>query len=139
MKKETKDKVVERLTNAKIKILINGCYGGFGLSDEACEWLIKNKKWKVTEYAKGGKGYKDKKAKLVKTNDKLYGKYWVLKDNDDVRIDKDVIECVETIGSKKASSGHAKLRVIEIPSDVEWEIDEYDGIEHVAEKHRTWR
>jgi len=32
------------------KIIINKCYGGFGLSDEAYEWLMKNKGWRVTEY-----------------------------------------------------------------------------------------
>jgi hypothetical protein len=30
------------------------------------------------------------------------------------------------------------LKVVEIPFDVEWEIKEYDGWEHVAEAHRTW-
>jgi hypothetical protein len=29
--------------------------------------------------------------------------------------------------------------VVEIPDGVEWEIAEYDGLEWVAEKHRTWR
>jgi hypothetical protein len=28
--------------------------------------------------------------------------------------------------------------VIEIPDDVEWIIVDYDGMEHIAEKHRTW-
>ena len=32
----------------------------------------------------------------------------------------------------------ASLKVVEVPEDAEWEIDEYDGNEHVAEKHRTW-
>ena len=26
----------------------------------------------------------------------------------------------------------------EIPDDVNWYIAEYDGIEHIAERHRTW-
>lgn len=26
----------------------------------------------------------------------------------------------------------------DIPDDVEWEIEEYDGLEWVSEKHRTW-
>ena len=26
-----------------------------------------------------------------------------------------------------------------IPDDVEWYVEEYDGIEWVAEVHRTWR
>ena len=30
------------------------------------------------------------------------------------------------------------LKIIEIPDDVDWIIEEYDGNEWVAEKHRTW-
>jgi hypothetical protein len=32
----------------------------------------------------------------------------------------------------------AELEVVEIPDDVEWIIVDYDGMEHIAEKHRTW-
>lgn len=31
-----------------------------------------------------------------------------------------------------------QLGIIEIPDDVDWEIDYDDGVEHVAEKHREW-
>jgi hypothetical protein len=44
---------------------------------------------------------------------------------------------VEDLGDK-ASNWAAKLEVVEIPDGVEWEIDEYDGIETVDEKHRSW-
>jgi hypothetical protein len=27
---------------------------------------------------------------------------------------------------------------VDIPDDVNWYIEEYDGNEHVAERHRTW-
>lgn len=33
---------------------------------------------------------------------------------------------------------HADLKIVEIPPDVDWEINEYDGVEWVAETHRTW-
>jgi hypothetical protein len=33
----------------------------------------------------------------------------------------------------------AELTIVEIPDDVNWEIEEYDGNEHVAEVHRIWR
>jgi hypothetical protein len=33
---------------------------------------------------------------------------------------------------------HNCLVVIEIPADVNWIIDEYDGMEWVAEIHRRW-
>lgn len=38
-----------------------------------------------------------------------------------------------------AAGSFCKLKVVEIPDDVDYEIEEYDGAEWVAEKHRTWR
>jgi hypothetical protein len=32
----------------------------------------------------------------------------------------------------------ADLKIVEIPDGVDWEIEEYDGNEWVAEVHRTW-
>ena len=43
-----------------------------------------------------------------------------------------VVCVLESAGSGK------RLGTVEIPADVEWEIGEYDGLEWVAEKHRTW-
>lgn len=48
-----------------------------------------------------------------------------------------LVECVETLG-ENANGDFAELRVVEIPDDVDWEIEDYDGIEWVSEKHRTW-
>lgn len=31
-----------------------------------------------------------------------------------------------------------EYKVVEIPSDVDWTIEEYDGSETIVEKHRTW-
>ena len=36
------------------------------------------------------------------------------------------------------NDGYSELKVVEIPDDVEYDIQEYDGNEWVAEKHRTW-
>ena len=48
-----------------------------------------------------------------------------------------LVKCVEALG-EDASGSFAKLKVVEIPDGVEWEIGEYDGLEYVAEKHRIW-
>lgn len=53
------------------------------------------------------------------------------------REDKDLIAVVKELG-ESANGKYAKLKVVEIPTDVEYEISEYDGFEGVAEKHRTW-
>lgn len=57
---------------------------------------------------------------------------------DDDRANPKLVECVETLGSVLASNGLASLKVVEIPDDVEWEIENYDGVECVSEKHRRW-
>ncbi len=54
------------------------------------------------------------------------------------RNDPRLIEIIERLGSEACSGQHAKLKIVEIPNGIEWEIDEYDGMESVAEKHCTW-
>lgn len=53
------------------------------------------------------------------------------------RSDPRLVECLERLGDS-TNGEYASLEVVEIPDDVEWEIDDYNGMEHVAEKHRTW-
>ena len=48
-----------------------------------------------------------------------------------------LVECVEKLGQEAADS-HSRLKIVEIPSDVDWIIEEYDGNEWVSERHRTW-
>ena len=56
---------------------------------------------------------------------------------DIARDDPDLVYIVETQGHQCWGT-HAELKVVEVPNDVDWQIDEYDGLEWVAEKHRTW-
>ena len=93
-----------------MKIVINTCYGGFSLSPEA-EQL-----------------YKERKGI---TDPNWY--YWDVERNDPV-----LVQIVEEMGSA-AEGSYAELTIVDIPEDVEWTVQEYDGNEWVAEKHRTWR
>lgn len=54
-------------------------------------------------------------------------------------VPRDHHKLVEYVESEKykASGCHA-LKVVEIPDDVDWQIEEYDGNEWVSEVHRTW-
>ena len=54
------------------------------------------------------------------------------------RTSKYLVEAVEKLGTSVASGSMACLEVVEIPDDISYEIDEYDGIETIHETHRSW-
>ena len=58
---------------------------------------------------------------------------WELK-----RDDPELVRLVETMG-QNSYGRYAHLKIVEIPEDVDWILVEYDGMEHVAERHRIWR
>jgi len=97
-----------------MKIVINTCYGGFGLSEQALN-MIKEVK---------------RQGRLADSDPDLF-KY------DFKRNDPILISVVEEL-KEKANGNYASLKIVEIPDDVDWIIAEYDGQEHIAEKHRTW-
>ena len=70
----------------------------------------------------------------TKTNETEYGLII------DGRQDPILIEIVEALSSEDRERMRSiyNPRVVEIPDDVEWTIENYDGYEWVAEKHRTW-
>ena len=92
-----------------MKVVINREYGGFGLSDEALAL------------------YADKKGTPVSD---VY-------EFEMARDDPDLVEIVEQLG-QKANGNFAQLKIVEIPDGVSWYVSEYDGLEHIAERHRTW-
>ncbi|MEY4331951.1 MAG: hypothetical protein RLZZ196_689 [Bacteroidota bacterium] len=61
-----------------------------------------------------------------------------ISDSEIPRDDPVLIKIVEEMGSA-AAGRYAELKVVEVPDDVNWFIEEYDGDEWVAERHRTWR
>ena len=113
-----------------MKIVINRDYGGFGLSDEAIRY------------------YAEKKGLVLNSrkSDSLSGftNYFFEEDGeffDDRDLSRDdpiLVEIVEALTSEKASGPYALLKVVEIPNDVNWSIEENDGMEWISERHRTW-
>lgn len=61
----------------------------------------------------------------------------VFTDRDLDRDDPVLVQVVQELG-KEANGKFSNLKVVEIPADVEWQIEEYDGAEWIAEKHRIW-
>lgn len=117
-----------------MKIVINACYGGFGLSNEAIQRYadIKGiKVWPVTtEY--GHNVYY-----TVPPEDQKEDPLSYIDDYSIPRDDSVLIQIVEEMG-EAASGKYGRLKIVEIPDDVKWHIAEYDGNEWVAEDHRTW-
>jgi len=117
-----------------MQIVINADFGGFGLSDEAIEYYGQIKKLNLVKVVKdktnpifGSDFYKNGVV-----SDENY--FW---DHDIERSDPILIETIAALGDK-ANHWCSNLKIVTIPDDVDWEIHEYDGREHIAEKHRTW-
>lgn len=105
--------MTNNMTPDTFKVVINTCYGGFGLSDEA------EAMWR--------------EAKNIPANEGVYT-------YDIARDDADLVRIVEELGNS-ADSTYSALTVVEVPMWVQqkgWHIHEYDGMEHVAENHKTW-
>jgi hypothetical protein len=48
-----------------------------------------------------------------------------------------LVACVEALG-KEADGQLAKLKIVDIPDGINWEIVEHDGMERVVERHLSW-
>lgn len=112
-------------------IVINRCFGGFGLSEAA------------------GKRYGELKGVIVippydfNRDDSQYytedGEYkpGVVYDHYIKRDDPVLVQVVRELG-KAANGKFSELAVVTIPDGVEWEIHDYDGVETIEEAHRSW-
>jgi hypothetical protein len=140
-----------------MKIVINRCYGGFGISHEGMMRYFEIKGWQVWP-EQGGGYFKHWTYWTVAPEDRpesKEGDAWYamsMKDRqaynkahseltvyqrDVPRDDPALVQMVEELG-EKANGEHAKLAIVEIPDGVKWDIAEYDGMERVEEKHRSW-
>lgn len=145
-----------------MKVVINKCFGGFGLSEAAYEKLIE---WgvPVRKYVEQQRNKETGLYEPQPLNDgevifdreltpadadsfaALYHKYkpsramerywdsWTRQS----RTHPMIVRVVEELG-QAADGPFAELSVVEIPDGVEYSIEEYDGREHIAEEHRTW-
>lgn len=91
------------------KVVINRCFGGFSLSKAAYDYL-------GLDWDGYGFAYREEECRTA----------------------PELVRCVEELGSSVASGELAQLKVVEIPYDVQWYIEEYDGVEWITELHRVW-
>ena len=118
-----------------MKVAINTCYGGFGISEKAFELLLTRKGVAFEKRSSGSEllGNYYYKAGYLGNADHFLSDYTFYEN----RSDPDLIAVIEQLG-KVADGWAADIAVVDIPDDVKWYIHECDGIEHVAEIHRTW-
>jgi hypothetical protein len=155
----THEQLIEHIKGVR-KIVINDCYGGFTLSDEAVlhylellgteVWPESDSKFsKLTgptywlippgpERLKADPGNWHSMSLPERAAHNAAYSAQVFSAREIARDDAYLVATVEALG-KDANGRHSNLKVVTIPSDVEWQIEEYDGAEWVAEKHRTWR
>ena len=132
-----------------MKVVINRCFGGFGLSQEAYvklnEWgipivdyveqKIDPKTNRYEEFA-----FKDQEVLMQGGRGSFYGN----PDNDlwetwlrEKRDHELLVRVVEELGDA-ANGDFAKLKVVEISDGISYEIDDYDGMESIHESHSSW-
>ena len=102
-----------------MKVVINRCYGGFGVSEAVYKEL--GLKW-------DGYGFLDNEDFGIFYDADYYA----------FRQDPQLIAVIEKLGTEKASGSGSNLKIVDIPDDVDWYIRDYDGLEAVEEAHRTW-
>lgn len=152
------DRLLKHLRGVRY-VVINAQHGGFRLSEEAIKryhelnnqqvWIEPNEKFKSTSTV--WLVPKDQRMSIIEDTSKwndltdqekldynnLYeNQTW--RDRDINRDDPTLVRVVRELGDK-ANGRFSSLKIVEIPADVDWIIEEYDGAEWVAEKHRTWK
>jgi hypothetical protein len=139
------------------EVVINECHGGFGLSYEATMEYAKLSGFELyphidesTRRIYGENAYLKnpqilihytkvpwEEWEVVKNKDKKSSLYFSSRDID--RKDPLLLKLIKQKGSKWVSGFFARLKIVKIPDDVDYIIEEYDGSEWIAETHRTWR
>lgn len=134
-----------------MKVVINNCYGGFGLSDKAIRMIMKGRGLGCYRYILTKYDYKNGIEEYTRLDDdeecedrlidyftedhgKIINKfpqggYWYYRIQLE-RTDKDLIEVVEKLGSE-ANTSCSNLVIVEIPDDADYEISDYDGLETI--------
>lgn len=120
-----------------VKVVLNACYGGFGLSETA---ILRYGEIKGLNLAKIQTIHGEGEDQFTSEHYSINGvddpdHYFYHGDLD--RTDPVLVQVVEELG-EAACDWASSLRIADVPDDAKWYIDDYDGIETIREEHRTW-
>lgn len=124
------DQLIQHLRGFR-DIVINVQHGGFGLNHDACIAYLQRSGTVYTTVPRDDRHSDQRWGSHIMVNQS----HWY--DRDIARDDPVLVELVQELG-QSAWGAHAKLKIVRIPADVIWQIEEYDGMEWVAEQHRRW-
>lgn len=134
------------------EIVINKCYGGFSLSYEGTMLYAKLCGFKLYAFVPSPidlNKYFQYNKKIHKSTHFIFFSKKPLNKNGDIdddgcfyerdieRDDVNLIKVVKRL-KKKANGNFAKLKIVKIPNNIQWHIEQYDGLEWVAENHKIW-
>jgi hypothetical protein len=112
-------------------IVINTQHGGFGLSHSAQLAYLKAAGIAYTLEDRESRDATQRLGQCIMVN----GNHWT--DYNIARDDPALVDVVRNMGST-ADGAHAHLKIVRVPNAVAWQIEDYDGLEWVAEQHRIW-
>ena len=143
-----------------MRLVINQCFGGFGLSNKAIKRYLELQGKDVYFYKQTKYNHRDGYVEYTLYDGKDSGLFSITmtkhlgdvysgeiynKENSEYsfyvgdlkRDDPILVQVVEEL-TEEADGSCAKLRIVEIPDGVDYYIDDYDGQESVHEQHRSW-
>ncbi|HEY5561968.1 MAG TPA: hypothetical protein VIK72_09495 [Clostridiaceae bacterium] len=140
-----------------MKVVINKCFGGFGLSLKGQKRLGELQGKEIYFYKQTKYSFKEGIDEYQKVNDleerslfthavtKDFGEFitseelneFYYNNNNLKRNDEDLIKVVKELKAE-VNGQCANLKIVEIPDGIEYEISDYDGMESVEEMHRSW-
>jgi len=112
-------------------VVINSEHGGFSLSRVAELAYLERTGTPYTFQDREDRAATLSKGQYIMVNDQYWNGSTIKRD------DPVLVDIVREMG-EAADGDYARLKIVQLPADVNWTIAEYDGLEWVAEQHRTW-
>ena len=132
-------------------VVVNRRYGGFGLSVKGAYHFCQKKYGQAYVYKCNNLGGFVRVPYSDDYKDTL--KYWVSPEDHNEPVDVNDIQTINNWSierndpalvatvrelGEEANGECADLEIVEIPDDVKWHIEEYDGMVSIHEDHRVW-